>query len=201
MWLGAVRVTTTPAWRLRRFVDARPYSADLQSMNRFKILVFAIALTVCASLPAVGQAPTTILLVRHAEKAGEPTDRDPELSEAGRQRAAELARVLGDANITAIYSTPFIRTEKTAAPLAEKLGLEVTITPITRTFVQDLAATLRSQHAGETVLVVGHSNTVPQTITALGVPLDNLEEREYDWLFVVTLVDGHASLTKLRFGQ
>ncbi len=170
-------------------------------MNRLEIFVFAVALTVCASLPAAGQAPTTILLVRHAEKAGEPTDRDPELSEAGRQRAAELARVLGDANITAIYSTPFIRTEKTAVPLAEKLGLEITITPITRTFIQDLAKTLLSQHAGETVLVVGHSNSVPQTITALGVPLENLEEYEYDWLFVVTLVDGHASLTKLRFGQ
>ncbi len=170
-------------------------------MNRLKILVFAIALTVCASLPAVGQAPTTILLVRHAEKAGEPTDRDPELSEAGSQRAAELARVLGDANITAIYSTPFIRTEKTAVPLAEKLGLDITITPITRTFVQDLATTLRSQHAGETVLVVGHSNSVPQTITALGVPIEDLEDHEYDWLFVVTLSGAQASLTKLRFGR
>ncbi len=170
-------------------------------MNRLKIFVFAIALTVCASLPAAGQVPTTIFLVRHAEKAGEPTDRDPELSEAGRQRAAELARVLGDANITVIYSTPFIRTEKTAVPLAEKLGLEITFTPITRTLVQDLAATLRSQHAGETVLVVGHANTVPQTITALGVPTENLEEHEYDWLFVVTLSGAQASLTKLRFGR
>ncbi len=50
-------------------------------------------------------------------------------------------------------------------------------------------------------MVVGHSNTVPQTITALGVPLENLEEHEYDWLFVVTLTNGQASLTKLRFGQ
>ncbi len=170
-------------------------------MNRLKIFVFAIVLTACMSLPAAGQAPTTIFLVRHAEKAGEPTDRDPELSEAGRERAAALARVLGDAHISAIYSTPYIRTEKTAAPLAEKLGLEVTITPITRTFVADLVVTLQSQHAGETVLVVGHSHTVPQTITALGVPLENLEEHEYDWLFVVTLVDGRASLTKLRYGR
>ena len=169
-------------------------------MKRLKILVFAIALSVCVSLPAAGQAPTTIFLVRHAEKAGEPSDRDPELSEAGRARAAALARVLGDANISTIYSTPLIRTRKTAAPLAQKLGLEVTITPLTRTLVQDLAATLQSRHAGQTVLVVGHSNTVPQTITALGVPLENLEEHEYDWLFVVTLTDGNASLTKLRFG-
>ncbi len=170
-------------------------------MKRYRAVLLALAALLPITTTAVAQAPTTIILVRHAEKAGEPTDRDPELSEAGRERAVALARVLGDANISAIYSTPFIRTEKTAAPLAEKLGLDVTITPLTRTLVQDLAATLKSQHAGETVLVVGHSNTMPQTITALGVPLENLEEHEYDWLFVVTLVDGHASLTKLRFGQ
>ena len=170
-------------------------------MKRCRAVLLALAALLPITTTAVAQAPATIILVRHAEKGGEVSDRDPELSEAGRQRAAELARVLGDANITAIYSTPFIRTEKTAVPLAEKLGLEITITPITRTFIQDLAKTLRSQHAGETVLVVGHSNSVPQTITALGVPLENLEEHEYDWLFVVTLVDGRASLTKLRFGQ
>ncbi len=144
-------------------------------MKRSRAVLLALAALLPITTTAVAQAPTTIFLVRHAEKAGEPTDRDPELSEAGRERAAALARVLGDANIAAIYSTPFIRTEKTAAPLAEKLSLEVTITPITRTFVADLVATLQSQHAGETVLVVGHSNTVPQTITALGVPLENLE--------------------------
>ena len=171
-------------------------------MKRYRAVLLALAALLPITTTAVAQAPTTIFLVRHAEKAGEPTDRDPELSEAGRERAAALARLLGDANISAIYSTPYIRTEKTAAPLAEKLGLDVTITPITRTFVQDLAATLRREHAGETVLVVGHSNTVPQTITALGVPIEDLEDHEYDWLFVVTLMgDESASLTKLRFGQ
>ena len=168
----------------------------------FLLLAFAGFFT--TTTPAVGQTtPTTIVLVRHAEKGGEPGDRDPELNDAGRRRAAALARVLGDANISTIYSTPFLRTRNTAAPLARRLGIEVTITSITPEFIEDMAATLRSEHSGETVVVVGHSNTVPQTINALGAgPMENLADDEYDWLFVVTLAaNGSVSLMELRYGQ
>jgi hypothetical protein len=40
-------------------------------------------------------APITVFIVRHAEKG--PEVPDPSLTDAGRQRAAELAWVLGDA--------------------------------------------------------------------------------------------------------
>lgn len=169
-------------------------------MKRSRAVVLALAAFLSPTATAVAQAPTTIILVRHAEKAGEPGDRDPELNDAGRRRAAALARVLGDANISAIYSTQVLRTRNTAAPLARRLGIDVTITP---DFIEDMAVTLRSEHSGETVLVVGHSNTVPQTINALGAgPMENLADDEYDWLFVVTLAaNGSVSLMKLRYGQ
>jgi broad specificity phosphatase PhoE len=171
-------------------------------MKRSRAVVLALAALLPITTTAVAQAPATIILVRHAEKGGEAGDRDPELTEAGRNRAQALARMLGDAGITTIYSTPFLRTRNTAAPLASRLGIEVTVTPITRTFTEDMAATLRI-HMGETVLVVGHSNTVPQLITALGVgPMDDLRDDEYSWLFVVTLEPGgEASLVKLRYGS
>jgi broad specificity phosphatase PhoE len=171
-------------------------------MMRSRALLFALAACLSPIAPAVAQAPTTIILVRHAEKGGAPQDRDPELSEAGHQRALELARVLGDVGISAIYSTPYLRTRHTAEPLARRIGLEVTITPLTQAYVTELADMLRQRHAGETVLVVGHSNTVPRTINALGAgPLEDLGEGEYDWLFVVTLTgDGHASLSRLHYG-
>ena len=171
-------------------------------MTTYRAVLLALAAMQAPPATAAAQAPTTIILVRHAEKAGDPADRDPELSEAGVRRASELARALGDANISAIYSTPFHRTRNTAAPLASRLGIEVTVTPIVRGFVQELAATLRREHQGQTVLVVGHSNTVPQTINALGAgPVEDLEEDQYDRLFVVSLTaDGHASLVTLRFG-
>lgn len=171
-------------------------------MKRSRAVVLALAALLSPTATAVAQAPATIILVRHAEKGGEPGDRDPELNDAGRLRAAALARVLGDANISTIYSTPFLRTRNTAAPLARQLGIDVTITPITPDFIEDMAATLRSKHSGETVVVVGHSNTVPQTINALGAGPTNLADDEHDWLFVVTLAaNGSVSLMKLRYGQ
>ena len=179
-------------------------SGEHRLMKKQWFLLLAFAGFFTTTTPAVGQTtPTTIVLVRHAEKGGEPGDRDPELNDAGRRRAAALARVLGDANISTIYSTPFLRTRNTAAPLARRLGIEVTITPITPEFIEDMAATLRSEHSGETVVVVGHSNTVPQTINALGAgPMENLADDEYDWLFVVTLAaNGSVSLMELRYGQ
>ena len=164
------------------------------------LLTFGVAVPVT---PLLAQAPTTVFVVRHAEKGGDPADRDPELSEAGRERARTLAHVLGEANITAIYSTPFLRTQHTAQPLAELLGIEITVTTISQTMTEDLVATLRNDHAGQVVLVVGHSNTVPPIVNALGGgPFENLTDDEYDDMFVVTLAaDGSATAVRLRYGK
>ncbi|MDH5804626.1 MAG: histidine phosphatase family protein [Gemmatimonadota bacterium] len=169
-----------------------------------KRLIMALVLGVGLGLPAalVGaqDGPAMVILVRHAEKADEPQG-DPDLNEAGRERAQELARVLGDAGISAVYSTPFKRTTQTAAPIAESLGLQVNLTPISATFIRDLAETIVSDHAGETVLVVGHSNTVPQVIRALGGDETiRISEDEYDDLFIVSFQGGTASLVRLHYG-
>ncbi len=101
-------------------------------MRTWRVAVLLLVMIgVVATAPLLlAQAPTTVFVVRHAEKGGDPADRDPELSEAGRERARTLAHVLGEANITAIYSTPFLRTQHTAQPLAELLGIEITVTTI-----------------------------------------------------------------------
>src|SRR5215213_9019578 len=83
-------------------------------------------LALCASLLLMTvscHAATTIILVRHAEKAVS-TSADMALSEAGAARANELARVLGGARIGAIYTTQYLRTRQTVAPLAKALGIE-----------------------------------------------------------------------------
>ena len=166
------------------------------------LLLVVMGVAVTAS-PLLAQAPTTVFVVRHTEKGGDPGDRDPELSEAGRERARKLAHVLGEANITAIYSTPFLRTRHTAQPLAERLGIEITVIPVSQTMTEDWVATLRNDHAGQVILVVGHSNTVPPIVNALGAgPFENLTEDEYDDMFVVTLAaDGSATAVRLRYGR
>ena len=171
------------------------------TIRRTAILcAFAVSLV---ATHALAQAPTTtVFLVRHAEKAGDPSERDPVLSDAGFARAQTLAHMLSEVGISAIYSTPYIRTQETVRPLANRLGLEMKVTPVSRTLIEDMAVILRHEHPGEVVLVVGHSNTIPPLVNALGAGrYENLSEEEYDDLFMVSLrADGTASVLRLHYG-
>jgi phosphohistidine phosphatase SixA len=140
---------------------------------------------------------TTVYVVRHAEKGEGP---DPELSASGRRRALALPAALELDSLRAIYSTATRRTRQTAAPVAAVTGLAVTRMPPT-----DYSGLLErvQSHAGEAVLVVGHSNTVPAMLAALGVeePL-SLDDEAYGDLFVVTVpAQGPATVEKRRFGD
>jgi len=131
--------------------------------------------------------------VRHVEKAN--SSDDPDISEAGHARAEALARLLKDAGITAIYATEFKRTQQTAAPLAKALGLKVTV--IRADEKKRLVSALRKKSAN--VLVVGHTNTVPDIIKALQVSTPvSIAETEYDNLFVVILEE-KPRLIRLHF--
>lgn len=137
-----------------------------------------------------------IFLVRHAEKAD--AGRDPELSEAGRQRAAELAHVLRDASIDRIHSTDFIRTRETAAPLATMRGLKLELYDAAK--LAEMAQMLRQQRQRH--LVVGHSNTTPELVRLLGgdpgTPIE--ESSEYDRLYVVTVDESGVTSVLMRYG-
>ncbi len=162
--------------------------------------ILLVAALVAGCAPSVPEAPpaTTVYLVRHAEKAAEPAD-DPPLPAQGAARAAALAEQLAGAEIRAVYSSQYVRSHTTVAPLAARLGLEVTTLPLAG---PDVAATLRAQarqvaaeNAGGAAIVAGHSNTVPTMIAELtGEPMDDLDESEYGDLFVVTIAaDGSAT--------
>lgn len=142
----------------------------------------------------------TVYLVRHAEKCAEPSD-DPGLTEEGQMRAQELVRVMTDVAVDAIYSTPFTRTRDTVRLLATAKGIDITETPIRSGFLEALADDIRASSA-QYIVVSGHSNTTPRVVNLLaGTSFDDLEETEYDRLYVVHLQeDGQASVTVLRFG-
>jgi len=154
------------------------------------------------SARAADQPPTTIILVRHAEKAiVPPENKDPDLSAAGLARAQELARMLGESGIKAIYATQFKRTQQTVKPLADKLGL----TPVQFEAKQttELVKQIREKNAGEVVFIAGHNNTVPEIIAALGGPkLPIIPETDFDNFYILTVQsDGTAKLLKLRYGS
>lgn len=129
---------------------------------------------------------TLIFVVRHAEKAGDHP-RDPTLSEEGLRRALALAAMLQPEALQAVYATPYRRTQLTAAPTAAAKDLSITVRPAGES-ADSLAQVLRSRHAGQRVLVVGHSNTVPALVEALaGQPIDAIPEQQYDRFLVVRL--------------
>ena len=144
---------------------------------------FIALLLFCGLLISTAAAQSTIFIVRHAEKAQSGGD-DPDLSEAGRARAESLANLLKDAGISAIYTSEVKRTQQTAAPLAKALHLEPSIVP-----AKDRGALVtKIRSSSGNVLVVGHSNTIPDLIKALGVAMPiNIADNDYDNLFVVVL--------------
>jgi len=130
--------------------------------------------------------PPVIFLVRHAERAAISghVPSDTGLSPAGRKRAEALARVLQDAQITSVYTTEYKRTRETAAPVAQSLGIQPEVIP--GDDLRGLIAKLKASSGN--VLVIGHSNTLPQIIRALGVSSQvTVAESDYDNLFLVVL--------------
>jgi len=151
--------------------------------------------------PASG-APTLLILVRHAEKTvGGP---DPNLSEEGRARAAELARVLADVKIDALYASQFQRTQLTLQPLADAIGVSVGVDPIedeVEAWAMTFAKRILAEHRGQTVVVAGHSNTTPVLARALGAGgVPDLEETDYDDVFWIIRSGEHVSFAHLHYG-
>lgn len=154
---------------------------------------FLTALLLIAAPLAAHAQPSTVILVRHGEKAPAPAG-DPPLSAEGEARARALAEALAAAHVDAVVTTELVRTRATAAPLVQARGLTPLVVPAgsdLQAHARATAAAVRSRPAGEVVLVVGHSNTLPSIIAALGGPqLPEPCDREYANLFVLELRDG-----------
>ncbi|RPD48705.1 histidine phosphatase family protein [Hymenobacter sediminis] len=133
------------------------------------------------------QSATIVYVVRHGEKETTPGLQDPPLTAAGQQRAQALVDTLRKAQVAAIFSTATLRTRNTAAPLAAARSLS--IEPYDARQLGALAARIRRQHQGQTVLVVGHSNTILETVEALGAtrPAPTVQDNEYNYLLEVRI--------------
>jgi phosphohistidine phosphatase SixA len=156
------------------------------------VLPMLLAIGACASVRVPEGA--TFVVVRHAEKADDGS-RDPALSGPGEARAQALAARLQDASLVAAYATAFRRTQQTAQPAAAMHRVALTTYDASMP-AADLAAILRVRHASGTILVVGHSNTVPEIVAALcACQVAALGEDDFDALYTVHIDgDGHALL-------
>lgn len=168
-------------------------------MPRFALLLVWLMLAACSSTPAPRQDGVTFVLVRHAEKATDDPD-DPDLSGVGHERAQRLAATLARADLTAVLVTEFRRTQQTAQPTADAHGVA-----LTRYYAKgpanEVAAQWRRSYPRGTVLVVGHSNTIPDLVTALsGQTAEPMTDQEYDRLTQVHIgADGSVRVERSRY--
>ena len=160
------------------------------------ILIPRLAFIVSISLllATAADAAPVIFIVRHAEKATTGGN-NPGLSLAGQKRADALARILKDSQITAVFVTEFKRTQETAAPTAKATHLSPAVVPAND--VPGLVAQLRALNGN--ALVVGHGNTIPDLIKALGITtLIKIPDDDYTEIFVVSVCDS-PQLLRLHY--
>lgn len=173
--------------------------------RRVQVIIIYTAIAIGLAWFFESQATTTVIFVRHAEKAAEPAG-DPGLSPEGQLRVAELVRQLRDADVVAgidaVYSTPFRRTEETARPIADALEL-----PLNHYDAADTEAIMEyivKAHKGKIILVVGHSNTLPALIGNMGASkkVPPIAEDEYDNIYIVSIPwFGKTKTIRLRYGE
>src|SRR6266496_3049091 len=147
-----------------------------------KALVLFLSIFIAVT---IASAQPVVVIVRHAEKAASG-GKDPDLSPAGRARAEALARILKDSGITAIFTSEFKRTQETAAPTATSAHVTPTVVA-----AKDTAALVAKLHQlNGNALVVGHGDTIPNIVKALGInsPI-NIPDEDYSELLIVTLGD------------
>jgi broad specificity phosphatase PhoE len=175
----------------------RPFLAPIWLPALLGVIVLVLAVIAYRSVTT-----TTVVLVRHAEKALSTID-DPPLSPEGEQRSERLAQMFGEGEgagrLDAIYVTSTRRTQQTAAPLAARLHL----VPVVLTSFDSAAtaARLLREHRGGTVLLIGHSNTLPQLVLELsGKQIEPIPEIDYGEIYVLSVPRfGGASLLRMKY--
>ena len=164
----------------------------------FRTVIIILAAFASFDLSAQHQV-TTVILVRHAEKALDQGS-DPELTAEGQVRAGQLDHMLKNMQIDAVYSTPFQRTKATVENVAKSHNLD--IREYNPADLADMVRIIRESE-GKTLLISGHSNSTPALINMI-VEEDkysSFDESDYDNLYIVTLLDDHEShVLALQYG-
>ena len=135
---------------------------------------------------------STFYLIRHAEKVRtNKSDRDPALNEKGIIRALNWKDYFIDKDISKIYSTNYKRTLQTVKPIEEAIGLTAILYSPSSIDYKNFI----SSNKGEIVLIVGHSNTIPDFVNELindqvYTQIDDLNNSN---LYIVNLCDSSIS--------
>jgi len=153
-----------------------------------KVIIFSLLFITMATLQAQEsvEKTTTYFLIRHAEKVREnPANKNPDLNERGFQRAENWKKVLQHVSFDAIFSTDFMRTLHTAEPIAKKFNLKPVLYNPSKVDFE----LFQLENEGKNVLIVGHSNTIPQFVNGLihQQKYQEMDDAEFSHLYIVTV--------------
>ena len=187
---------------------SRRISPRMRERRRSQLVPILGFIAVCLGLAWFfeSQATTTLIFVRHADTdMVMSANADPSLNGVGRQRAELLADFFEDidviASVDTIYASELRRTQETAAPLSERLGIEVNIADHYQ--VGSFMDQILKVHKGEIVLVVTHSDIIAPLVEELhgskNIPV--IEQNEYHNIYVVTIPwFGKVKTLRLHYG-
>jgi len=163
-------------------------------------ILFILSLVGCSFNLFAQESLTTFILIRHAEKDLTQSTNDPDLSAEGKSRSFRLVALLNETDVSAIYSTPYKRTRQTVDPLAARKNL--TVNEYNASSEDDIDSML-TLHRGGTIVVSGHSNTIPWFANKLlGMEKYRpLEDGDYDNVWIINVSDKgkHAKLVWLSY--
>lgn len=160
---------------------------DLNSMKNFIISVFFLT-----SFYASSQECSYFYLIRHAEKLRiDKTERNPKLNEKGILRAEKWKEVLKNINLDKIYSTNYNRTIETANPTSKSQNIDITIYSPSNIDYKNF----KEINKGKKVLIVGHSNTIPNFVNGLIEKdfYDQIDDLNNSNLYLVNICDNNVS--------
>lgn len=186
-------------------VVSLPRRSFITHLSLLKLFI-GFLLLICLGLSSINQAVADtrlIVLVRHAEKTNLQID-DPQLSPQGEMRAVALITALNRTPLSQLIATQYQRTQQTLAPMSKIRHLPVTIVPAQKPIEEHIQQIVEQVYAVKgNSLIVGHSNTIPLIIKALGGPeISAINENDYSQLFLLSIGDGQsASLIATRYGQ
>lgn len=171
-------------------------------MRYFVLMVSLLCMQqlVMAQLPEGISPQTKIYLVRHAEK---DTGNNPQLTAAGRKRAGDLLHILQNKNVQRIYATQFRRTQQTGDSLRIQLHIDTLLYKADTTGETVYNKIIAAGDGGKTILIIGHSNTVPKIIRRLGAagfPANDIPDNEFDNLYLLTYKNGKAVVQVMKYG-
>lgn len=149
-----------------------------------KILLLIIF--ICSiSLYSQENKPTTYYFIRHSEKVLKASEQNPDLTKKGRKRAIYWSEVFNHVKFDMVFSTNFKRTIATASPTAKRKGLKIQLYEPKKLLSKDFIEKTK----GKTILIVGHSNTIPGYVNKLlnKKKYFDINESNYSNLYIVTL--------------